>query len=535
MTLALNSINKKVMLGYIAVLVLLTCSALLLFQRAVSITEQNQAFLERQLPKLNASAALESQLSKLQLAAYALYGTTIDSNAFRETQQQLQQAVKAELKQITKLGTDSHAISLGLETLNQDLNALNTTMSASSIDWDLARNQLAQLSQTSTQIESELGRLNSNITNEATQGGQQISNKIDGMRSLILLTLFLCIAITIVAYIASQRSIAYPVKKLAEQISKITHSRDLRLSIDSESSDEIGVTANSVNQLLNAFLQENRKLQSSIHILGEKAQGVENSSTQTDQQAAELSSCVDSLLNNIDTVEQGIDNCALRAKDASNMAQTGANQVAKGAQELGSTTQHLSSLAKEIEHAASLLTELKGAGDSVSTVVKSIDEIAGQTNLLALNAAIEAARAGESGRGFAVVADEVRTLASRTQESTLEISTILDTIVNSIADTVGTMEKNREQANTTVELAAGTVDSLQEIQQTIEALSEENSALANYANITAKQTIDMRSDVDAISASRESLISNSHSSKAISSSLSELAYELKDTVDQFKV
>ena len=60
--------------------------------------------------------------------------------------------------------------------------------------------------------------------------------------------------------------------------------------------------------------------------------------------------------------------------------------------------------------------------------------IAEQTNLLVLNAAIEAARAGEQDRGFAVVADEVRTLASRTQEATVDIQKTIVNAVSSIND-----------------------------------------------------------------------------------------------------
>lgn len=102
--------------------------------------------------------------------------------------------------------------------------------------------------------------------------------------------------------------------------------------------------------------------------------------------------------------------------------------------------QHLQNSILDLEVAVTTLSQ--GAQDfisfidSITTLTKSVANIAEHTGLLSLNAAIEAARAGDSGKGFAVVAEQVKILASLTVDLTLEIDTITDKM-GSVSEQVG--------------------------------------------------------------------------------------------------
>ncbi|MFK8068427.1 MAG: methyl-accepting chemotaxis protein [Gammaproteobacteria bacterium] len=223
------------------------------------------------------------------------------------------------------------------------------------------------------------------------------------------------------------------------------------------------------------------------------------------------------------------------AAGAAGIAQTTATQSDNGSSVVQDTIGGINALAQNVEQAADVIHALEKDSESIGSVLDVIQGIAEQTNLLALNAAIEAARAGEQGRGFAVVADEVRSLASRTQESTQEIQSIIEKLQTRSKQAVGVMNEGQKQAQVSVELAQAAGEALSDISNGIaelEHVSTQIAVAADQQNTVAEEINRNIVNINDISVQNAD---SANVSTSTSQDLSALANRVGHAIGSFKV
>ena len=184
---------------------------------------------------------------------------------------------------------------------------------------------------------------------------------------------------------------------------------------------------------------------------------------------------------------------------------------------------NLESLLESVNHSESVsetvavkMNELVENTEKMNEIVEMINAITKQTSLLSLNASIEAARAGEAGRGFAVVAEEISTLASRTSQATINITSLIGDIKASIEEVFSStnqMMNNSKEQNQAVQIMA---QSFEEIESCVGSIEQVGTSLEMVVSELIKTNENMVSSINTVSGVTEEV--SARASETLSSS-----------------
>ena len=285
------------------------------------------------------------------------------------------------------------------------------------------------------------------------------SHNMDAIIARISLQLTIAVAVMLVIAVficwGATKKILRPIIELKENLVKFSEG-DVNFAVSKRAlrcRDEIGILAESLEKVRGVMKQIVEEIKKSSNTIVETGKVIKQSSSDSKESSDEMA-------NAIRNISDGAVEQAEGTQSAANEIEVMDEMIAKMNEKIQAMDQLSGEMYEAGSNAGVIMTELEQRNDTTKGAIRNVAEqigktndsvqkikectqliaqIAEETNLLSLNASIEAARAGEAGKGFAVVADQIKQLADESQESTITIEDIVDTLLEESAQMVSTM------------------------------------------------------------------------------------------------
>ncbi|MCV9385144.1 methyl-accepting chemotaxis protein [Reichenbachiella ulvae] len=297
-----------------------------------------------------------------------------------------------------------------------------------------------------------------------------------------------------------------------------------------------------INESSSAMLAANASMTTSTE---EIASAITEMSTGAQNQVMK----VDESSELVEAVLRSSEDMGNRSEKINQAAFRGHEDGEKGAEmarEMVKSVDQIAIFTMEANESMRVLTE---RSKEISRVLKVITDISSQTNLLALNAAIEAAQAGDAGRGFAVVAEEIRKLAEDSKNAAKEIEVLVSDVqkdtqtASGIIEQMDTSVQSGERVSKEAEevfnrIAHSSADTLALSRDILQAAQLQKEDINKIVSITesivviAEQTA---AGTEQVASSAHELSSGMKEYNRRSEGLSEIAFELRDMLNQFHI
>ncbi len=204
--------------------------------------------------------------------------------------------------------------------------------------------------------------------------------------------------------------------KYQAQIAEEVSNGNLTVQVNVKSSEDM------LGNALKKLVDDNFNALSNISDAGSQvtvsSSQVASASQALAQGSTEQASAIEEITASIDEIAEKTKQNAEQANEASSLVGVAIGDVKEGNEQM--------------KHMMAAMQDINKSSESISKIIKTIDDIAFQTNILALNAAVEAARAGEAGKGFAVVAEEVRSLAAKSAAAAAETAELIEASIGKV-------------------------------------------------------------------------------------------------------